>query len=98
MEFDNRISVGNILVGGAMLVSFILAWGNISARTARTADEVANNKSAIAAQESRIRAVEQSTARQDERMVLILESLRKIEKQFEQRGYLTPPYKGADHQ
>lgn len=82
---DNRISVGNLLVAMGMIVSVAVAWGNLSGRADNTSAQVASNKAAIAANEARVRALETSSARQDERMVLILDSLRKIEGRLELR-------------
>ena len=75
---------GNLLVaGGRMIVGIAVAWGNLSGRADTTAESVSKNRADIAAQEARIRAVETSSARQDERMILILDSLRKIESRMD---------------
>lgn len=82
-SIDNRISLGNILVAGGMIVSIAVAWGNLSGRAETLSGKVTEQASLVAAHEARIRAMETTTARQDERMVLILDSLRKIESRLE---------------
>jgi len=80
---DNRISMGNILVAGGMIVSVALAWGNLAGRAETLGSQQAQSRASIAANEARIRALENAAARQDERMILILDSLRKIEGRIE---------------
>ncbi len=84
---DNRISLGNILVAGGMIVSVAVAWGNLSGRSDALAQELAKQAATTASHEARIRAMETTTARQDERLLLILDSVRKIEAKLER----TPP-------
>lgn len=85
LNIDNRISFGNILVVVTMAVGGIGSWAALSASASRTADEVAATKAAIASHDGRIRAIENSSARQDERLMLILDSVRKIEAKLESR-------------
>lgn len=80
---DNRISTGNLLLAGSMLVAVAVAWGNLSGRAETMSSKIAEVTASAAANEARIRALETATARQDERMVLILDSLRKIESRLE---------------
>ncbi|REF69966.1 hypothetical protein [Paracoccus versutus] len=80
---DNRISTGNLLLAGSMLVAVAVAWGNLSGRAADMASDITAVTAQSAANEARIRALETTAARQDERMVLILDSLRKIESRLE---------------
>ncbi|CAM3188209.1 hypothetical protein SAMN04488021_1203 [Paracoccus aminovorans] len=78
-QIDNRISHGNILVLGSMVVGVAVAWGTWTTTTSSLAAKLADHAASLSAHEARIRAMETTTARQDERMVLILDSLRKIE-------------------
>lgn len=82
-SIDNRISLGNILVGIGMIVSIAVAWGTLSGRADTLATDLSKLASEAASHEARIRAIETTSARQDERMVLILDSLRKIEARLE---------------
>lgn len=82
-SIDNRISLGNILVAGSMVVGIALAWGNLSGRTDSIAVKLSETTAITAAHEARLRALETSSARQDERMMLILDGLRKIEARLE---------------
>lgn len=76
---DNRISAGNILVAAGMLVSVAVAWGSIRWQTNAMASEISSHAATAAAHEARIRVIETTTARQDERLSMILTSLQKIE-------------------
>lgn len=80
---DNRISMGNLIVLGGMLASVAVAWGAWTTNTSALMSKMSDQSAQIAASEARIRALETATARQDERMVLILDSLRKIEARVE---------------
>lgn len=80
---DNRISLGNVLVVLGMVVSIAMAWGNLSGRADKLAETVAANTADIATAESRLRTVEQAQARQDERMLYIIDSLNKIASRLE---------------
>lgn len=82
---DNRISTGNLLLAGSMLVAVAVAWGNLSGRAENMASEITKVSAQSSANEARIRALETATARQDERMILILDSLRKIEGRLEKQ-------------
>lgn len=46
-------------------------------------DDVSSQKEALAGHEARIRMIETSSARQDERLLLILDTVRKIEAKLE---------------
>ena len=82
-SIDNRISSGNLLVAGGMIVTIAVAWGNLSGRADNMNERIMSNSASIAATEARVRALETNNARQDERMILILDSLRKIESRIE---------------
>lgn len=83
---DNRVSLGNILVAAGMVASVAVAWGNLSGRADTMASDIAVQKASVAANEARIRALENATARQDERLILILDAVRKIETQLDRQS------------
>ncbi len=96
MQLDNRISLGNVISFGATLLTGIgmaaalFVWGGrLSERSDNVGRDIIQVQTSITGHESRIRTIEQSAARQDERLMLILDSLRKIETQLErqQNGY-----------
>lgn len=80
---DNRVSLGNVLVAAGMIASIAVAWGNISGRADTMASDIATQKASISANEARIRSLENAAARQDERLILILDAVRKIEAQLD---------------
>ncbi|WP_273687385.1 hypothetical protein [Ketogulonicigenium vulgare] len=80
---DYRISFGNILVMVAMLGSLGVGWGVLNSSSTNLAIRHTELSATVAAQESRIRSLEMTSARVDERMILILDSLRKIEGRLE---------------
>jgi hypothetical protein len=82
-QIDNRVSLGNLLVVAGMIVSVAVAWGNLSSRSEAMKTQIAQNKAEISASEARLRDVENSAARQDERLILILDAVRKIETKIE---------------
>ena len=84
LEIDKRISFGNVLVLGGIIVSMSMAWANLSSQSSKLAAEVASATALAQANEARVRALENQTARQDERLSSILASLAKIEKLMEQ--------------
>lgn len=66
-----------------MLFAAAVSWGVWTANANSMAAKMSDHSASIAANEARIRALETATARRDERMVLILDSLRKIESRME---------------
>lgn len=91
-KIDQTISLGNLLsVIGTLLTALGMAgalflWGGkISERAENIDREILHIQSDLSSHEARIRAVEQMSARQDERLTLILDSLRKIEAKIEGR-------------
>lgn len=83
LEFESRVSLGNLIVLAFAALALAVTWGGLNHRTDTLTRDVSANKALIAANDARVRTLEQSVARQDERLLLILESLRKIEKQLE---------------
>ena len=85
-RIENTVSLGNLLSIAATILTIMsmvgamVYWGGrLSQRAENMEREVLRLQSTAAAHETRIRSVEQMSARQDERLVLILDSLRKIE-------------------
>ena len=87
---ENRVTLGNILTligtiisAGVILVSIAMWSGRQSQRIEANERAVLENRTSIAGQESRIRAIETSLARQDERLLLILDTVREIKAKLE---------------
>ena len=94
---ENKITLGNVLsiIGTAITAIVLLvtvsSWsGKQEQRLGGFEKELITNQTALAGHENRIRAIEQSSARQDERLMLILDTVRKIEAKLE-RDKPTPP-------
>lgn len=84
LEIDKRISLGNVLVVCGMIVSMSMAWANLSSTSGKLAADIEVASAMARANEARVRALENQSARQDERLSSILASLVKIEKMMEQ--------------
>lgn len=82
-EFESRVSMGNLIVLAFAALALAVTWGGLNHRAETLAEEVASHKVSIASNEARVRALEQNMARQDERLILILDGLRKIETQID---------------
>lgn len=92
-RIENTVSLGNILsiVATALtvmgMVGAMIYWGGrLSQRADGMEREILRLQSTSAAHETRIRGVEQMSARQDERLVLILDALRKIEARMDSQN------------
>jgi hypothetical protein len=94
MRPDPKISYGNILNFVGLLVAVAVAWGIMSERSDNTKDqlealrttlqqEVATRRDAQSSIESRVRALESSQARADERFNSVLQVLGRIEARLE---------------
>lgn len=84
LEIDKRISLGNVLVICGMIVSMSMGWANLSSQNSKLTADIETTGAMARANEARVRALENQTARQDERLSSILASLAKIEKLMEQ--------------
>lgn len=82
-ELKNQISVGNVLQIGFMVVGIGLAWGAMSAKSAETEKDLASAQVALNSIEIRVRNLETSDARNDERLNTILDTLGRIDKRLE---------------
>lgn len=87
---DNRISTGNMLTIAVALLSAGIAWGasqsdlraiqsRIDGIEARVTQATADRATQFAAQETRLRTLEGTTARDGARLDAILQSLARIE-------------------
>ena len=94
MQIEAR---ANIITLGAILVTAGVSWGVMSGGLSQVREQVRMQQNSVSANEqrvretlagheARIRTIEQSSARQDERLTLILDSVRKIETQLEKQG------------
>lgn len=92
VSWGNVISFGATLISGVGLASALFIWGGrLSERSDNFDRELLRIQSTISAHEARIRGVEQMSARQDERLVLILDALRKIEARLDRGGINATP-------
>lgn len=89
-EIEKRITTGNIwsiigTIGSTLvIIAGLFVWGG---RQSQRLDMLQANdavtQTTLVTHETRIRAIETSSARQDERLLLILDSVRKIEAKLE---------------
>ena len=84
-KMENRITTGNLISLTAtfvttvgVIVSVSLWAGKQDQRMIDSERRIERNATAVAANEVRIRAMESASARQDEKLTLILEQLREI--------------------
>lgn len=89
-RIEKTISIGNVISIVMTMVTLFgmiaggLIWsGSVGAKMDNLALEISRSPKKFEAHEIRIRSLETATARQDERMILILDSLRKIEGRLE---------------
>lgn len=93
-RIERKISLGNLLNLGALAVAVAVAWGVMSERGENTRSEmgeiketlrqeVATRRDGQSALEARIRALESSQARADERFNSVLQVLGRIEARLE---------------
>ncbi|QRZ14740.1 hypothetical protein JWJ88_17395 [Paracoccus methylovorus] len=83
VQFDGRISLGNVITAGALAITVAIAWGKWTTLTETISDKLTEATTRLEGHEARIRVMETTTARQDERMILILDSLREIKARLE---------------
>lgn len=77
-QIDNRISLGNIITAGAMVVAMAVGWGKLSSGQNEALRRIEVNVIRTDEHETRLRALENTASRQDERLLLILDNLREI--------------------
>lgn len=91
---ENRITLGNVLslmgtiaMFGGLLVS-IAVWSGRQDQRIEAAEKMAvETRTTLAGHESRLRQIEQSSARQDERLTLILDTVREIKGKLERQPH-----------
>ena len=93
-KIENRMSIGNLLNLAALIVAVAVGWGVMSERGEQTREnmnevretlrqEVTTRRDGQSALEARIRALESSQARADERFNSVLQVLGRIEARLE---------------
>ena len=93
-QIENKMSIGNLLNLLALVVAVAVAWGVMSERGEHTRtemndiketlrQEVSTRRDGQGALEARIRALESSQARADERFNSVLQVLGRIEARLE---------------
>lgn len=94
-QVENRITTGNVISVAATLLTLVgmgaaaTMWsGRLDQRMLESEKRIEINAREIAANEIRIRSIENRGERQEVRLELILETMRKIEAQME---VLRPP-------
>lgn len=84
MRWD--FSLGNVINLIAMGVAVAVAWGSMSERSDVTHKGIKEVEVMQAASETRIRTLEMSQARADERLASILQIVSRIETRLEKEG------------
>ena len=82
-ELKNQVSIGNLLQIAVMIVGVGLAWGVMSARADQTERDLSSAQSSLSSIEIRVRNLETSDARNDERLTTILSTLGRIDQRLE---------------
>lgn len=79
LTFGNILSLAGTLLSAAAILVTVSSWSaKQEQRINGIEKETIQNRAAVVANEARIRQVETLSARQDERLVLILETVREI--------------------
>jgi hypothetical protein len=81
--FTRQFSFGNAVQIGVLLVSLAVVYATLDARSKANTEATLANRQAIAAQELRMRALEQNFARTDERLSSILTLVTRIDAKLE---------------
>lgn len=82
-EYKRQISFGNVVQIGVTLVTVTLAYAAVNATAAANRETIAQAITAQSAMEGRLRALENTQARADERMANILQLLNRIDGRLE---------------
>lgn len=87
---ENRVTLGNVLsllgtllAAGSIIVTIAVWTGRQGQRLDAVESAILETRTTVSGQEARIRAIETNSARQDERLLLILDTVRKIEAKLE---------------
>ena len=81
---DSNISLGNILTLVGMVATAVFLWGQTSAQIDQVRSDVKRIESEASTQRDRVRALENTGARQDATLELILQTLTEIKSRLEQ--------------
>ena len=82
-EYKRQISFGNMVQIGVTLVTVTLAYAAVNATASANRETIAQALTAQASMEGRLRALENTQARDDERMTNILQLLNRIDGRLE---------------
>jgi hypothetical protein len=82
-ELKNQVSIGNLLQIAVMIIGVGLAWGVMSARADQAERDLSSAQSSLSQIEIRVRTLETSDARNDERLTTILATLGRIDQRLE---------------
>ena len=82
-EYKRQISFGNVVQIGVTLVTVTLAYAAVNATAVTNRETIAQAVSTQSAMEGRLRALENTQARDDERMANILQLLNRIDGRLE---------------
>ena len=80
-RFENVWSVGNVIQIGVFVVAFAVAWGSAHKRLEQLEATQAEMRQGSADLESRLRAMEISASRSDERIGNLLRSMDELKQQ-----------------
>lgn len=93
LKIEKRITTGNIwsivgTIGSTLaIISGLFIWGGRQSQRVETLEAASLSiQATLAEHETRIRTTEQFSARQNERLLLILDSVRKIEAKLNRPG------------
>jgi hypothetical protein len=78
-----NISLGNLINIAVMIVTVSLAWANISNRAQANAISVIKTDDRVSGVELRVRTLENNQSRTDERLINIIEMLKRIDGRLE---------------
>ena len=82
-EYKRQISFGNVVQIGVTLVTVTLAYAAVNATASANRETIGHALTAQASMEGRLRALENTQARADERMANILQLLNRIDGRLE---------------
>ena len=83
LEYDPKISLGNIVTIALVLLGAVTAWNTVVSSQAQLAEKVSVIETALGAHEGRIRAVEIAQASQQSDLRAIQNGITRIEAQLE---------------
>ena len=82
-QFSMSLNLGHLLQIGTLIIAATVGWVTMDARTSSNSDGIKSLRKDLIAAETRIRAVETSSVRADERMQGIFTLLSRIDARLE---------------